>query len=98
MKPKLHKIKLNIEYCDAVYEGIKPFEVRKNDRLYQKGDLIRFVPVEVKKGVNIDGEPVGYTKEVEHPISGQTYEVTFVISGNGVSPEYVVLGIQRIEL
>lgn len=97
-RPKLHKIKLDIEYCDAVLEGIKPFEVRKNDWLYQKGDLIKFIPVENREGVSFDGTIYQYVVEVDHPIERETYQITFVVSGRGVSPEYVVLGIERIEL
>ena len=36
-----HKIKLREEYADAVFSGDKSFEIRYNDRGYQKGDRIR---------------------------------------------------------
>lgn len=35
---KIHELKLNIEFCDAVLSGEKSFEIRENDRGYQKGD------------------------------------------------------------
>lgn len=41
-----HNIKLDISFCDLVYSGVKTFEVRRNDRNYQIGDLICFQPVE----------------------------------------------------
>lgn len=41
---KTHDLKLSIEFCDAVLSGEKTFEVRKNDRGFQTGDLIRFIP------------------------------------------------------
>lgn len=97
-KPKMHNVKLNIWYADAVNDGIKPFEVRENDRLYQKGDLVRFTPVETRTGVEVNGKTYKYTVEVPHPVSEKTFEITYVMSGRGVSPEYVVLGIQEIEL
>ena len=37
-----HEIKIQKEYAQAVYLGEKTFEVRNNDRGYQKGDLIVF--------------------------------------------------------
>ena len=39
---KLHRIKIDIRHAKAVSCGDKTFEVRFNDRNYQKGDLIVF--------------------------------------------------------
>lgn len=63
---KTHDLKLNIEFCDAVLSGEKTFEVRKNDRGFQTGDLIRFIPTD------------GTTREhAKHEISGHTYKITW---------------------
>lgn len=35
-----HHLKCWPEYFDAVYHNIKPFEVRRNDRNYQVGDIL----------------------------------------------------------
>ena len=32
-----HNIKLSYLFADAVYEGLKTFEIRENDRGYQAG-------------------------------------------------------------
>lgn len=37
---QLHEIKLRSEYFDSVACGDKNFEIRFNDRGYQKGDLL----------------------------------------------------------
>ena len=37
-----HEIKIQKEFANAVFLGEKTFEVRNNDRGYQKGDLIEF--------------------------------------------------------
>lgn len=37
-----HTLKLNEEFADAVYSGDKNFEVRYNDRGFQKGDEVKF--------------------------------------------------------
>ena len=80
-----HKIKLNERFCDAVLEGRKTFEVRKNDRGYQTGDFIQFVPV-------YDD----YTKgEFRHPIKDKTYEITYILSGWNIPQDYVVFSIKE---
>lgn len=43
---KTHESKLNIIFCDDVLSGEKTFEIRKNDRGFQKGDHIKFLPKE----------------------------------------------------
>lgn len=84
---KTHKIKLNIEFCDPVYYGEKPFEIRKNDRCYQKGDLIKFIPTDY------NSLPILPKK---HPIEEKVYEITYVINGFGLENGYVVFGIKEV--
>lgn len=36
----IHNLKISPKYFDAVESGIKPFEVRKNDRLFAVGDAL----------------------------------------------------------
>lgn len=81
---KTHNLKLNIEFCDAVLSGEKTFEVRKNDRGFQTGDLIRFIPT--------DGTVREHAK---HEISGHTYKITYILNGWGIKNGYVVLGIRE---
>lgn len=38
----IHKIKIEKPYADAVLSGDKTFEIRYDDRGYQKGDVIEF--------------------------------------------------------
>lgn len=77
----IHKIKIREDFADAVLRGDKAFEIRENDRGYQRGDLLRF------KAVDKLGIPT------EHPINGATYEVTYVLSGWGIKEGYVALSI-----
>ena len=37
-----HRLKIYKAYADAILEGIKTFEIRYDDRGYQKGDLVEF--------------------------------------------------------
>lgn len=79
----IHEIKLNRAFQNAVLSGEKPFEVRENDRGYQKGDLVRF---------KIDDR-----KNVIEPIEEKTYEITYVLSGWHIDSNYVVFGFKEVD-
>lgn len=40
-EPTIHELKILPEYFEAVVSGDKRFEIRKNDRNYEKGDILR---------------------------------------------------------
>lgn len=80
----MHRIKLRIEFADAVLSGDKCFEVRLNDRGYQKGDKVQFQVV--------DG-----SCEKPHPLDTRMYEITYVINGWGLKNGYVIFGIREVE-
>ncbi|HCT8905282.1 TPA: DUF3850 domain-containing protein [Enterococcus faecalis] len=40
-EPAIHELKILPEYFEAVVSGNKCFEIRKNDRNYKKGDILR---------------------------------------------------------
>lgn len=63
---KTHNLKLSIEFCDAVLSGEKTFEVRKNDRGFQTGDLIRFIPTDGTSYHSSDGT---IREHAQHEIS-----------------------------
>lgn len=46
---KFHELKLLEQYAKAKKDGIKPFEIRKNDRDFQVGDLVKYKVVEYHK-------------------------------------------------
>ena len=79
----IHEIKLREEFCDAVLCGDKNFEVRYNDRGYQKGDIIGFNPVDQ------------CDLPISHPIEHVEFEITYVLSGWGIEQNYVVFGIKK---
>lgn len=43
---KLHELELVEKYAKAKKDGIKPFEIRKNDRDFKVGDLVVYNVVE----------------------------------------------------
>ena len=81
-----HKIKLLERFCDAVLNGNKTFEVRENDRGYQTGDHVVFVPID-------DTWP---NREVWHPLRLKEYEITYLLSGFGLKENYVAFSIKEV--
>jgi len=81
-----HKIKIRESFADAVNRGDKTFEVRKNDRGYQKGDIVQFVVLYDSDGCEM----------ISHPLIGKEYEITYVLSGWGIEDGYCVFGIKPI--
>ena len=85
----IHEIKILKQFADEIISGNKNFEVRKNDRGYQKGDLIKFNAIQKTDNIEIGG--------IKHPISEELYEITYVLSGWGIEKDYVVFGIKPKE-
>ena len=54
---KVHQIRLAKSYFDDVTNGIKTFELRKNDRGYKKGDILEMMEF-------ADGKNTGRTVKV----------------------------------
>ena len=77
-----HAIKIKEKYFKAVLSGEKTFEIRKNDRDYQVGDIIHFVPVDDECGMIIPHDP-------------NAYRITYVFHGGeyGLEEGYCVFGI-----
>lgn len=90
-----HILKLNDRYFDAVANGIKTFEIRKNDRDYKVGDAL------VLEKVNDEGKYLTYA---DHNLGmNLNYEikvaVTYILTHDefdGISEGYVALGIRRV--
>ena len=82
-----HKIKLNKNYADAVLSGEKNFEVRYNDRGYQKGDIIQFIIVDEL------GEP-----HIPHELENHRFEITYLIHGYGLEHDWCAFGIKEVEV
>jgi len=80
----LHHLKIKEEFADAIVRGEKTFEIRINDRGFQKGDLIEFITVQ---------EDLPFPDC--HPIHNRTYEITYVMNGWGLKNGYVVFGIRE---
>lgn len=81
-----HKLKINKAYADAVLSGEKPFEVRRNDRGYQRGDCVEFQVMD------------GMLKDQFHKLNDKRYKITYVLgSFVGLADGYVAFGIREVE-
>jgi len=79
----LHHLKLNDNFADAVLSGEKNFEIRQNDRGFQKGDQVDFTVVN-RIGMAID-----------HPLNDRVFDITYVLNGWGLKDNYCVFGIRK---
>lgn len=89
---KLHELKIRHDYLIDVTLGTKTFELRKNDRDYQEGDLIRFIDIREDNTKN-DVEP--YIDE------NTLYRITYVLKNvekYGLDKDYCILAIKKLEI
>lgn len=77
-----HYLKIERPFADAVCDGRKRFELRRNDRGYNAGDTVRFHCVD--KG-----------EEVEHAINSRRYAISYCLNGYGLREAYVAFGIEE---
>ena len=81
---RVHDLKILNDFADSVVAGDKTFEIRENDRGFQKGDFIKFQATD-KTGIN----------NYSHLINNKLYEITFVLSGWGLKNGVVALAIKE---
>lgn len=81
----IHALKIKQCYLCHILQGDKNFEIRKNDRDFQVGDTIEFLPLEDK---NYDAY------KMCSPLP--KFLITYVHSGLGMADEYVALAIARL--
>lgn len=79
---RTHNLKLKAGFWDAVMSGEKPFEVRLNDRGFQKGDRIIFGKVANEFGISYLNSP--------------EFEITYVLNEFGLKDGFVCLGIKEV--
>ena len=88
MAYRVHELKIDKNYADSVHFGDKNFEVRLNDRGFQKGDIIRFKPLTVNG-----------TIDTRHLLYNREYEITYVLgSFIGLAQGYVAFGIKELPM
>lgn len=85
MRSRLHEMKILKEYADEKAAGRKPFEVRRNDRKFRVGDIVRYLVV-TKEGKFLP----------DHELGRHLYEITYVLFDYGLQSGYVAYGERKI--
>lgn len=86
-----HSLKTWPNFWDAVERGDKTFELRKNDRGFQRGDVLllrKWDPSDSGFYVDDDGDST-YAEEYAATIRAT---VTYVLNGFGLEHGYVAIG------
>ena len=97
-----HELKIQKQWADAKLAGEKPFEIRRNDRGFQKGDIVRYKVIDPKTGepwaepgfprlvTNENGAGKKYVSG-RHPLEFCDFLVTYVREGaDGLEKGYCV--------
>lgn len=90
---QVHELKTLARYWDAVARGEKTFEVRKNDRAFQTGDILELVKMD-NEGRYYEYDPTRpYEKKVLR------FAISYLLQGGqfGIEPHYCVLGLAAVE-
>lgn len=66
-----HEVKILEEFAEAHAQGLKPWEIRYNDRDYQVGDIIKFNVIDKNRN------PVGttYKLKISYMIKGKRFGI-----------------------
>ena len=78
-----HNLKIMKEFADAVYNGLKTFEIRRDDRGYKPGQHITFRVIED-------------LKEIDHPLNNTRWVITYILSSPYLAEGHVALAIRRV--
>ncbi|NTJ46842.1 DUF3850 domain-containing protein [Agrobacterium rhizogenes] len=87
----VHKLKTTDRYFDAIADGRKTFECRKNDRAFQTGDILELQKVDDR------GYYITIPTSMVTPVSLRK-RITYLLQGGqfGIDPGYCVLGLGEI--
>lgn len=92
----IHELKTVNRYWDAVAAGTKTFEVRRNDRAFQTGDVI--VLTRTTETGNYDTRLQDRSTTGAFAKSQISFRITYLLQGGqfGIDPAYCVLGLGPI--
>jgi hypothetical protein len=90
---KEHILKTWADYWDAIERGEKPFEVRRDDRGFQKGDVLVLRRM-VKHHTHGWIEDRSHSDNRPHDLHRK---VTYILTGGqfGIEPGFVVMGLRK---
>lgn len=96
----IHELKIQKQWADAKLVGEKPFEIRRNDRGFQKGDIVRYTVVDPKTGEpwkKPSGEILYGNDDGHHQIEQCDFIITYVREGaDGLEKGFCVYADQPV--
>ena len=81
-----HNLKIRLTFADAILRGDKTFEIRKNDRGFQKHDEVVFDVVD------------DYGRHLQHGLNHRRYRINYVLNGWGLGADYCVFSIEPADV
>jgi len=83
----IHELKTDQDVFELTIAGLKPFEIRKADRNYQVGDMLRLKETCFSAEQMADGMPLAYTGRIHDS------EIVAIVYGQryGILPDHVLL-------
>ena len=91
-----HVLKTLPDYWDAVDRGDKTFEVRRDDRGFQKGDTLILCKLH-RENLNTFESTTGWHTDEYKRAKMLVRRVKYVLTGGqlGIEPGYVVMALRR---
>jgi len=80
----IHDLKTIPTYFQAAWSGVKRFEMRKNDRLYKCGDMVKLREYNLSDG--------SYSGREVH------CRITYILRNYGELKDYVIFSFDMVEL
>jgi hypothetical protein len=83
-EPRIHELKTWPPYFEAIKTGEKNFEVRRDDRGFQRGDTLRLLYFDPRN-----------SWQTRPPIERR---ISYILTGGrfGIEPGFVVLGLEQM--
>lgn len=92
---KLHELKIKRKYFEEIIAKHKPFELRKNDRDFQVGDLVNFTIVDEEPA---QGALNQLLEKIKYP--QMVFRITYVLKDvpeYGLDKDYCIFGIKLLK-
>lgn len=83
---RTHELNVMAPIADAIWNGSKSFDIRKNERGFNAGDLVRY------QCTSWEHEPI------EHEINHALFRITYVRSGYGMQERFVAFSIEEVDM
>ena len=85
-----HTLKKDPVVFQATVDGLKPYEIRLDDRGYQVGDIIRVRETE------FTGEQMAQGKDLIYTGREYIIKVTHILQGYGLKEDWVIMSFRKL--